>query len=66
VPKERVAALRLALTETLKDPEVIAAARKEQMTLAPMSGEVAEQLVAKLLSMPPALVKKAYDSTHTD
>ena len=41
-------------------------AQKAQMTLKPMGGEAAEELVSKLLTMSPDLVKETYDYTHTE
>jgi tripartite-type tricarboxylate transporter receptor subunit TctC len=64
VPPERLEALRKGLTETLQDPALLARAKKAQMMLKPMNGEEAEKLVARLLSTPPALAKKAYGLTH--
>jgi tripartite-type tricarboxylate transporter receptor subunit TctC len=63
-PQDRVAALRTALLETVKDEETIAAAQKMQMVLQPKSGAEVEKMIAAFQATPPDLVKKAYSYTH--
>jgi tripartite-type tricarboxylate transporter receptor subunit TctC len=50
VPKERVAALRAANTETQKDPDFLAEAKKMGQLIRPQSGEEVEALVQKAAS----------------
>ncbi|HEY7386500.1 MAG TPA: hypothetical protein VH743_22785 [Beijerinckiaceae bacterium] len=50
VPKERVAALRAAYAETLKDPDFLAEAKKMGQLIRPQSGEEVEALVQKAAS----------------
>jgi tripartite-type tricarboxylate transporter receptor subunit TctC len=52
VPAERVAALRAAFQETLKDPEFIATAAQENMEIRPMTGERLQSVIVDLLSAP--------------
>jgi tripartite-type tricarboxylate transporter receptor subunit TctC len=58
VPKERVMALRRAFDATLKDPEFIADAKKQNAEISPMTGEVLQQLVDDLIGTPPATLAK--------
>jgi tripartite-type tricarboxylate transporter receptor subunit TctC len=57
-PKERVAALRKAFVETLKDDAFRADADRAKLTLDPVSGEELERLVADVFTLDPALVAK--------
>ncbi len=52
-PKERLAILRTGLAETLKDPELLAEAKKSKLVITPVSGEKTEKLVDEILSMSP-------------
>jgi tripartite-type tricarboxylate transporter receptor subunit TctC len=59
VPPDRVAALRAAFDETMKDPAFLAEADKAQLPIDPMSGGDVQQLVARLYETPKALVERA-------
>jgi tripartite-type tricarboxylate transporter receptor subunit TctC len=48
VPAERVAALRKAFDDTLKDPEFLAEAEKLNMEITPVSGERIQSLIEEL------------------
>ncbi len=52
VPKDRVDALRKAFDETMKDPEFIAAAKKQKMDLDPVSGEDLQKIVEEIVATP--------------
>jgi tripartite-type tricarboxylate transporter receptor subunit TctC len=52
VPAERVAALRAAFAATLKDPDFIAAAAREHMTIRPMTGEKLAEVITSMLNAP--------------
>ena len=56
-PKERLAILRTALAETLKDPALLAEAKKSKLIITPVSGEKTEQFVGEILSMSPEAKK---------
>jgi tripartite-type tricarboxylate transporter receptor subunit TctC len=56
VPADRVAALRKAFMDTLKDPEFMALANKSKMEINPVSGADVQALVQKLLKTPPDVV----------
>lgn len=58
VPADRVAALRKALSETLKDGELSAEAAKMRTDVEPMSGEDVQKLVARNYASPPAVVER--------
>ena len=51
-PTERLAILRTALAQTLKDPELLAEAKKSKLIITAVSGEKTEKLVDEVLSMP--------------
>jgi tripartite-type tricarboxylate transporter receptor subunit TctC len=63
VPKERVDALRKAVAETLKDPELLAEAKNQGMEMAYVSGPEIESLIADLMSTPPETVEKMRELT---
>jgi tripartite-type tricarboxylate transporter receptor subunit TctC len=52
VPAERVAALRKAFEETIKDPEFIAAAKQENLEINPMSADKLVDVINGLLDAP--------------
>ncbi len=56
-PKDRLATLRKGLAETLKDPELLAEAKKSKLVITAVSGEKTEKLVDEILSMPAAAKK---------
>ncbi len=59
VPADRVAALRKAFDDTMKDPKFVAATTKRKMALAPMSGLELEKLVREHLATPPDIISMA-------
>lgn len=56
-PKERLATLRNGLAETLKDPELLAEAKKSRLVITPVSGKKTEKLVDEILSISPEIKK---------
>ncbi len=52
VPAERVAALRDAFQQTIKDPQFIAEAAAQHLTIRPMTGEQLEKLIDSMISAP--------------
>jgi len=52
VPAERVQALRRAFDATMKDPEFLADAKKLNLEIDPITGEQAQQLIARVLRTP--------------
>jgi tripartite-type tricarboxylate transporter receptor subunit TctC len=55
VPPERVAALRKAFQDTLKDPEFIAEAVKTNSEIRPVPGEELAKHIEKLIGAPQAV-----------
>ncbi len=58
-PKDRVAALRKALLDTLKDPALLADAKRAKIEFNPLSGDEAQALIEKFYATPPDLVERA-------
>jgi tripartite-type tricarboxylate transporter receptor subunit TctC len=59
VPAERVAILRRAYSETMKDPAFLAETQKLDMMLRPKSGEELTAIVKRVASTPPDILKRA-------
>lgn len=60
-PKDRVQILRKAFTDTMKDPEFLADAKKANLDVNPTDGAELEQNVREIAKLEPALVKKLKD-----
>jgi tripartite-type tricarboxylate transporter receptor subunit TctC len=58
-PKARVAALRKAVMDTVKDPAMIADGKRLKIDWDPIPGEEVGKLFDKLFATPPAMVAKA-------
>ena len=52
VPADRVAALRKAFEVTIRDPEFIATAKKENMEIKPQTADVLDRVILGLLTPP--------------
>jgi tripartite-type tricarboxylate transporter receptor subunit TctC len=65
VPAERVAALRKAFDETMKDPAFLAEAEKTKLEVEPVSGQEVQDLVAELYQSSPDVVKIAADAAKS-
>jgi tripartite-type tricarboxylate transporter receptor subunit TctC len=65
-PPERVAALRKAFLETLKDPDLIAAAAKMNVEFDPIAGEEMAKIFSEFYATPPALVEQARRFTQPE
>lgn len=59
VPPDRLALLRRAFLETLKDPEFLADAQRIGIELDPLGGEALQQYVAGMMATPADLIAKA-------
>lgn len=59
VPADRLAILRKAFNDTMKDPAFLAEAEKARSPIQPLTGEEAGQLVGKIMSASPAVVARA-------
>lgn len=62
IPAERVAAMRQAFVETLKDKELTAEAEKAKLEISVVSGETVQKLVNEAYEMPPEVVKRTIDA----
>lgn len=58
-PKARVAALRKAMLATLRDPALVADAKRINIEFNPVPGEEAASIFAGYYKTPPAIIKKA-------
>jgi len=52
VPPQRLAALRTAFQDMLKDPDFVAAAQKRNITIEPASGEEMDAITQETMRMP--------------
>ncbi|MGH6770125.1 MAG: Bug family tripartite tricarboxylate transporter substrate binding protein [Xanthobacteraceae bacterium] len=66
VPKDRVAALRKAFDATMRDPAVVAAAKKANIGLDPRDAAYAHALVNKVVNASPALIARVKKSSGQD
>jgi tripartite-type tricarboxylate transporter receptor subunit TctC len=58
VPADRVAALRKAFMEAMKDEELLAEAKRIRLAIDPISGEELQELAGKIFGTPRDLVEK--------
>jgi tripartite-type tricarboxylate transporter receptor subunit TctC len=63
VPKARVAALRKAFDDTMKDPKFLADARKQKLEINPVAGDVVQKEIAELYESPKEVVEGAKHAT---
>ena len=59
IPPERLAALRKAFMDTMKDPEFLGEAKKGELEITPVPGEDIEKLVAEVYQTPKEIAEKA-------
>ncbi len=59
LPPKRLALLRRAFDETLRDPDVLAEGQRLGMEIRPVSGEEVEELVTQIMATPDDLAVKA-------
>lgn len=57
-PAERVKQLRNAFEQAVKDPELLAEAKKGRMDVAPATGEDLEKLATRVLNQPPDVIAR--------
>ena len=62
VPAERLAVLRKAFMDTMKDKEFLAEAEKMKLEITPVTGEKVQNLVAEIYRTPPAILTKAAEA----
>jgi tripartite-type tricarboxylate transporter receptor subunit TctC len=66
VPADRVAALRKAFMDTMKDPKFLADAKKTGIDISPMPGEEVAKLWAEFASTPKPLIEQVKQITLPD
>lgn len=59
VPRDRVAALKAAYAATMSDPEFLADAAQQGITIAPVSGEELGALMKRIMELPPDFLARA-------
>ena len=59
VPAERIALLRAAFLDTLREPDLLAEAARIQAEIEPMSGEQLTQIILSVIGAPANIVEKA-------
>jgi hypothetical protein len=57
-PKDRIAILRKAFGDAMKDPELLADATKSKLDIEPVSAEELEKTVSGLFKLSPALLAR--------
>jgi tripartite-type tricarboxylate transporter receptor subunit TctC len=62
VPDDRVAALRRAFLDAMKDAELMADAKRIGLSIDPISGEELQELSAKIFATPSAFVEKVKET----
>ena len=62
VPPERIALLRRAFMETMKDRDFLAEADKMKLEITAVSGEKVQELVAEVYRTPPEIVQRAREA----
>ena len=58
VPDDRLAALRKAFDDTMKDPELLKDAEKTRVDIQPLTGPEVQKLIASVSDLPPGIVEK--------
>jgi tripartite-type tricarboxylate transporter receptor subunit TctC len=58
VPADRLAALRKAFDDTMKDPELLKDAEKTRVDIQPLSGPEVQKLIASVADLAPGIVEK--------
>jgi len=62
VPAERVAALRKAFDESVKDPAMAADFKRLKLELSPVSGEEIQAMLTRVYATPPDVIARARDA----
>jgi tripartite-type tricarboxylate transporter receptor subunit TctC len=59
VPADRLAIMRKAFNDTMKDPAFLADMKKQQLPVNPETGQEAEKMVEDIMKVPPNIIAKA-------
>jgi tripartite-type tricarboxylate transporter receptor subunit TctC len=57
-PSDRVRMLREAYVQSIKDPELLAEAKKSRMDVDPSTGEELQALLNEILNQPPEVIER--------
>ena len=57
-PPDRVRILREAYAQSIKDPELLAEAKKSRMDVDPSTGEELQALLNEILNQPPEVIER--------
>ena len=57
-PPDRVRMLREAYAQSIKDPELLAEAKKSRMDVDPSTGEELQALLNEILNQPPEVIER--------
>jgi tripartite-type tricarboxylate transporter receptor subunit TctC len=66
VPADRVKILREAFLKTMKDPELLAEAKRKNFDITPTSGEELEALAKQVMAQPPEVVERVKILMNSD
>ena len=66
IPADRVAALRAAFMQTMKDPGFLADAEKARIPIDPMTGEDVTQLFQSFYEVPASVIARAKDAMNAE
>jgi tripartite-type tricarboxylate transporter receptor subunit TctC len=61
VAVERIAALRTAFNDTMKDPDFLSDAKRSQLIVEPLTGEEMSGYIREIYATPPEVLKRAAD-----
>ncbi len=64
VPPERLAALRRAFDQTIKDPQFLAEAAKMDLPISPIDGATSEKMIKDLYAVPDSLIARARETVQ--
>jgi tripartite-type tricarboxylate transporter receptor subunit TctC len=59
IPPERLTALRNAFDATMRDPEFLVDAKRQDLDVRPVTGAEADALIAQVYATAPDIVKRA-------
>ena len=65
-PQAIVATLRAAFMNTMKDPELLAVAKKLDLEVSPMTGEDVQALVQRLHNFPKSVIERTQAITNAE
>jgi tripartite-type tricarboxylate transporter receptor subunit TctC len=63
VPADRVAALRTAFDQVMKDKDLLADAQKQSLEILPMTGQEMQKMLADIYATPKALIDRLKEAT---